>query len=132
MVSKIRILLDKDKVDAATVSNLHRFGERLSLSLRSSYLPTEAQIEISVLIAEFPMWGLYPAYPLGPDGTLSEMLAGRLDSPVDTSWDFFVTFHATCTKEQKDGIILQLLGSKYIKTVKDCHGYTNIECDRLI
>jgi hypothetical protein len=74
---------------------------------------------VATVLNQYPIFDVMPAYPLGPDGSIEEMLAFKLDPPDDTSWDFIVTFHATTTKEQKDAIILQILASKYIESVRD-------------
>ena len=118
MVSDIRILLTTD-LDDLTIKNLHRFGTSISKSLRTGFTPTDDQIKVSSLLNQKPIFEITAAYPLGPDGTIEEMLAGKLDPVNEKSYDFFVRFHATCTREQKDAIILQLLDSPYIVSVKD-------------
>lgn len=119
MVSNIRIVLNKELIDAESIMNLHRFGNSITKAFEANYQPTRAQVMVSAMLTQSPIFEIYPAYPLSPDGTIEQMLAGKLDEATDNSYDFIISFHSTCDKEQKDALMMELLASEYIESVRD-------------
>lgn len=119
MVDDIRITL---KVDKKTVQNLHRFGftpKGIAKSAGTAYPPTDTQIKVVQLFSSDRIFEVTPVYPLAPEGTVKEMFNWRIEEPNETSYDFFVRFRGTTTREQKEAIMMELAASDLVCIVKD-------------